>query len=178
VIATGSDVAGRSRGHRDGLLVSDDCQNGVEHRELGLVGGRPQPALVEQRREPQRLQGDRLAAGVGPRDHEGAEAAQIEVDRNRRRGVEQGMAGASEHDPRADRHLRPAPRPGEGAAGEREIDLRDGVDEHGELRGARADRSGELSEDPGRLVPLGALRLAKPVGVLDHGERLDEERLP
>ena len=36
----------RREAHRDGLLVADVREHGVEDGKRGLVGGRPEPALV------------------------------------------------------------------------------------------------------------------------------------
>ena len=78
-------VRGEGReAHRDRLLVADVDEDLVEDRQRRLVGGRPQPALVERRGEAERLQGDGLAARVRPADHERPQRAELEVDRDGR----------------------------------------------------------------------------------------------
>ena len=78
------DVAREGReAHRDRLLVADVCEHLVEDGQLDLVRGRPQPALVEHRRQAERLQGDGLAAGVRAGDHDRAQVVELEVDRHR-----------------------------------------------------------------------------------------------
>ena len=167
----------RREAHRDGLFVADVGQDGVEDGERGLVGGRPEPALMQQRREAERLQRDGLAAGVRPRDDERPEVVELEVDRHRDRRIEQRVPCAAKVDAVTDRHLGAPPRPREGPARDGEVDLPDGLDERDEPVGAGAHGGRELAQDPRDLVALCALRLTEPVRVLDDGERLDEERL-
>ena len=50
---------------------------------------------MQERREPERLQRHRLAAGVRAADHERAQGAEIEVDRNGELRVEERVAGAA-----------------------------------------------------------------------------------
>ena len=84
------DVAGERReAHGDRLLVADVAQDLVEHGQCGFVGRWAQPALVQYGSEPERLQRDRLAAGVRAADHDRTEVAGLEVDRHCGGGVEQ-----------------------------------------------------------------------------------------
>ena len=130
-----------------------------------MLGGRAQAALVEQRSEAERLQRDGLAAGVRAADHERAQRAELEVDRHRRRRVEQRMAGAAQDDGVAaivDRAC-----PASGARARRTASARSicatRLDERGERlpRARRPPR--ERAQDALDLLALGALRLAEPV---------------
>ena len=157
------DVAGEGReAHLDRLLVADVGEHLVEDRQRRGRGGRAQPGLVEQRREAERLQGDRLAAGVRPAEDERSQRAEVEVDRNRGRGVEQRMARAEQPHLVADLDRRAAPAPGERAASEREVDRRGRLDQQLERRRALADGGRELAEDP--LRPPRARRRRPPTG--------------
>ena len=172
------DVAGERReAHGDRLLVADIGEDGVEDGERDLVGGRSEPALVQQGGQAERLQRDGLAAGVRARDHERPEIAEREVDRHRHGRVEQRVARSVEDDLVTYRHERAPPGARERPAGNGEVDPSDGLDERDEPLGARAHGGRELAQDSCHLVALGALRFAKPVRVLDDGERLHEERL-
>ena len=59
---------------RDRLVVADVGQHPVEHRQARPSRGRAKAALVQHGEQAERLEGDGLAAGVGARDHQGAEA--------------------------------------------------------------------------------------------------------
>src|SRR5204863_7827756 len=95
-------------------------------------------------------------------DHERAQGAEIEVDRDGRGRVEQRVARAEEADVVADLHRRPPPAAGESAAGDGQVERAGGLDEYGERRRASADGVRELAEDPLGLVALRGrgLRLA------------------
>ena len=167
----------RREAHRDRLLVADVDEDLVEDGQGGRVRRRPQAALVQDGGEPERLQGDGLAAGVRPADHERAEAAEVEVDRHCRRPVEQRVARPAQHDFVALSHESAAPAAREAAAGDREVELCRGTDECDERIGLGGDERGEVAQDARHLVALGDLGLAQPVRVVDGCERLDEERL-
>jgi len=153
-------------------------QDLVEHRQLDVLGRGPQPALVQERRQADRLQRDGLAAGVRAGDDDGAKCAGLEVDRHGRRGIEERVPRLAQRDAAAARHLRPPPAPREAGAGEGEIDRADRLHEADDPVRLVADSTRELAQDPRDLLALGALGLAQAVGVLDDGERLDEQRLP
>ena len=114
----------RREAHRDRLLVADVGEDGVEDGKRGLVGGRPEPALVQQRREAERLQRDGLAARVRARDDERPQVAELEVDRHRCGRVEERVPRAEKDDVVTDRDLGAPPRPREGPARDGEVDLR------------------------------------------------------
>src|SRR5215217_9733663 len=73
---------------------------------------------------------------------------------------------------------RPRPCPRDVGAREDEIELRGRLDQCVEWLGARAHGGGERAQDPFGLLALRASRFGEPVVELDHGERLDENRLP
>ena len=83
-------------------LISIDCWSPMSASTRSKTGSaarrgrRAQAGLVEQRREAERLQRDGLAAGVRPADDERAQRAEVEVDRHRRRRVEQRMPRAEQ----------------------------------------------------------------------------------
>ena len=66
----------------DALLVADIRQHMVKDGKTGAIRRRhKQPAHGHQGEKPQRLEGDRLAAGIGAGDDQGIEiAAQPDVD--------------------------------------------------------------------------------------------------
>ncbi len=163
--------------HRDRLLVADVDEDLVEDGQRRLVRRRAQAALVEDGREPERLQGHGLAAGVRPADHERAQRAELEVDRDRRGPVEQRVARPEQHDFVALSHERAPPAAREAAAGDGEVERCGGVDERHERLGLCGDERREVAQDPGDLVALGDLGLAQAVRVVDRRQRLDEQRL-
>ena len=127
-------------------LISIDCsspivgEHVVEDRQRRLRGGRPQPRLVQQRGDPERLQRDRLAAGVRAADDERAQAAEVEVDRHRRRAGR--AAGGARRAAARRRRPRPARRASareSAAAREREVERAGRLDQRLELRGPLAD---------------------------------------
>ena len=71
---------------RDALLVADVGHDPAEDRQARPIGRRhAQPCLVHEREQAERLEADRLAAGVRPGDDEGAVAeavAEAQVDRH------------------------------------------------------------------------------------------------
>src|SRR5262249_36167274 len=125
-----------------------------------------------------RLQRDGLAAGVRPADDQRVQIAEIEVDRNGSRSVEQRMACTDEANlvRRLDRRTAPAPR--EDAARDGEVDRTGRLDQRIDGAGVLADSGRKVAEDALDLLALrrGCFRLA--VAELDDLERLDEERLP
>ena len=120
--------------HRDRLLVADVGEHPVEDGQLDVVGGQAQAALVERRDETERLQRDGLAARVRPADHDGARLAEVEVDRHRDVGVEQGMPRAAQDGRVGRRRRRALPPTGQPSARQREVSLSDRPDECGQLR--------------------------------------------
>ncbi len=167
----------RERGG-DRLLVADVREHVGEDGHARPLGRHVQTALVEQGQEPERLERNRLAAGVGAAEHEHAHARERQIDGHDSRRVEQRMARGDELDVvrRLDRAAAPAAR--ERAAGEREVDVGEHLDGVRELVRVVADLARELGQDARDLVALVALELAQPVGQLDDRERLDEQRLP
>ncbi len=163
--------------HLDRLPVADVGEHAVEHRQRRLRRRRAQAGLVEERREPERLERDRLAARVRPADDEGAQPVEVEVDGNRGRTVEQRVARREQAHLAADRHFGAAPAARERPARECEVDCTERLDEGRERTGLLRDYGGERAEDPLRLVTLGAGRLGQAVVPLDDREGLDEERL-
>ncbi len=138
------------KAHRDRLLVADIDEDLVEDRQRGLVGGRPKPALMQDCGESERLQRHRLAAGVRAADHERAEGAELEVDRNGGARLEQRMASSAENDLVARSHERPAPAAREPSPREREVELRRRGDECRERLRLRADERREVAQDARR----------------------------
>ena len=168
----------RRQAHLDRLAVADVREHLVEDRQRRGVGRRPQPRLMEERREPDRLQRNGLAAGVRAADHERADAAELEVDRDRRRRAEQRMTGADEPHVVRDLDRCAAPGPREPAARERQVERAGRLDEHVQRVGLRRDGRRELAEDALDLLARVRRSLGQAVVQLDDGERLDEERLP
>ena len=168
----------RREAHRDRLLIADVGEQAVEHGQHRTRRGRPQPRLMQERRDTERLQGDGLPAGVRAADDERAQVAEVEVDRHGRRRVEEWM-------PRAEQpHLlgrldgRAVPAAGQGPAGEHDVERSCRLDERRQRVCPRAGRRGEVAEDALGLLALGARGLGLAVAQLDDLERLDEERLP
>ncbi len=127
--------------------------------------------------KPERLQCNRLAAGVRAADHERAQVAELEVDRDGRFLVEERMARPAQNDAGPGRDDGAAPAAREAAAGDGQVEARGCRDEARESPRLRTDERGEVPEDARHLVALGDLRLAQPVRVVDSRERLHEERL-
>ncbi len=167
----------RERGG-DRLLVADVGQHVGEDGKAGALGRDEEPALVEQRTQPERLQRDRLAAGVGAAEDEHPNAGERQIDRHDGCRVEQRMPCGDQLDVVGGLDRAPAPAPRERAACECEVDGGQHLDGMVQLVRVRSDMTRELGEDARDLVALVALELAQPVRQLDDRERLDEQRLP
>ena len=128
-----------------------------------MVGGRSQAALVEKRREPQRLERDGFPPVFGPLITSARRRAELELDRARGGRVEQRMAGAAQDDVAAVSTGAAPPAPGEQPAGEREVEPRDASTSVASAAVVLADAGARAPEDALDLVALGALRLAEPV---------------
>ena len=134
------------------LLVADVGHHATEDRQARSICGRhPQPRLVHQRQEPERLERDCLAARVRTRDDQRpiAEAiAEAQVDRNRR-GAEQRMARGEELGRVVRRRrahgVHPRPEP---SARHPEVGTCQGRKAVAQGVTARLDFRGELVEDP------------------------------
>ena len=170
--------AGEGReAHLDRLLVADVGEHLVEDRQRRLRRRRAQARLVEQRGEAERLQRDRLAAGVRPADHERPQRAEVEVDRHGRRRVEQRMPRAEQPHLVRDLHRRAAPAPRDDPAGERDVDRARSLDERARAS-ARARRRAPRARAGSARPPRARRRRPREAVVqLDDLERLDEERL-
>ena len=172
------DVAGEGReAHLDRLAVADVGEHLVEDGQRRRLGGRPEAGLVQERREPERLQRDRLAARVRAADHERAQRPELEVDRHGRLRVEQRVPRLEQLHLVGDRHLGAAPAARDDPARDREVDRRRRLDERDDRVRARADRRRQLAQDAQHLLALGARHLGVLVRHLDELERLDEDRL-
>ncbi len=156
------------------MSASTSANTGSRARSAGTW----QPALVQQRAQAERLEGDGLAAGVGAAQHQHAHAPQGQVDRDDRRGIQQRVARRDQLHVigRLDGAAAPAAR--ERAAREREVDRGQHLDGARELVRVGSDAARQLGQDARDLVALVALELAQPVRQLDDRERLDEQRLP
>ena len=165
-------------------LISIDCRSPMSASTSSNTGstavsaGTRSPDWCSSAASPSVFSATVLPPVFGPRDHERAQPTQVEVDRHGAGGVEQRMPRFEQAHLAGDLHRRPAPAARERRAGDGEVDCAGGLDERFELDGARADRGGELAEDPRHLFALGDRRLRLAVVQLDHLERLDEERLP
>ena len=132
---------------------------------------------MQERGEPERLQCHRLAAGVRAADHERAQGAEIEIDRNGELRVEERVAGAASRTS-SDTSTGAPFQPRESVAErERQVDPARRLDGSRQLCGRIADGGRELPQDPLDLVALRARRLRLAVRELDDVEGLDEERL-
>ena len=171
-------MAGEGReAHLDRLPVADVGEHLIEDREGRSLGRRPEPGLVQQRGEPERLQRHRLAARVRAAEHERAQPAEVEVDRHGRLGIEERMARRCEPHLVRDLHGRALPAARERAERQRQVDPSRRLDRRGHQRRGFADGGRQLAQDPLDLLALGARRLGLAVRELDDVERLDEERL-
>ncbi len=172
------DVAGERReAHLDRLAVADVGEHLVEHRQRRLGSRRAKTALMEQRRQAERLQRNRLAARVRTADHERAELTEVEIDRNRRRAVEQRMTRADESHHVGHLHFGAVPTPRQRTAGNSEVELAHCNHERAEGLTARSDVGGELTQDPLRLFARVRRCFGELVPELDDRQRLDEYRL-
>ena len=94
---------------------------------------------MEQRGQADRLQGHRLAAGVRPADHERPQLSQLEIDRDRRRRIEQRVACADQPHLVRDLDRRTAPASRDDPASKREVDGSGRLDEGDDRVRAVAD---------------------------------------
>ncbi len=117
--------------HSNRLLIADLDENVVEDRQLRLDRGGAKPRLVEDHREPDRLQRDGLAARVRPADHDRTEPVELEIDRHGRCRIEQRMSRRDQADIVADGHPGSLPRARERAACDGEVDGTHRLDERG-----------------------------------------------
>ena len=163
----------------DGLLVADVGEDVPEYRQARAgLGRHVEPGLVHQRQQPQRAQGDGLAAGVRTGDHQRRVAvAETEVDRHDP-AAQPRMAGAEEHDVGPIGRLRPdavhlAPRRALAAQRSNRASAASVSRSATALAATSADSSSRIRS----LLALGGLRLAPGVAQLDRDERLDEQGL-
>ena len=133
-------VPGEGReAHLDRLPVADVCEHLVEDRQRNRLRRRAEAGLVEQRRQADRLQRHRLAAGVRAADHERAQRLQLEIDRHRHRGIEERVPGSHQPHLVRDLHGRTAPTPRDDPACERQVDGSHRLDEGDDRVRALAD---------------------------------------
>ena len=174
-------VAGERRQRLgDRLLVADVGEDVAPDRQPAAGFGRDVEAgLVHQAQQPERAQGDGLAAGVrAGHDQRRVAVADPDVDRDDRAGQarvagrQQDRLGPLGRLGAAGAHLGGERRLGrpEVELGERPERLAQGV------RVGRHERR-QLVEDARDLLGLGDLRLAPGVAQLDRDERLDEQGL-
>ncbi len=177
-----AEMAGEGRqGLRDRLLVADVGEHVAPDREPAPSLGRDVEAgLVHQAEQPERAQGDGLAAGVGA-GHDERRVAVTEPDIDRDDTARQaGMPGRQQHDLGPFRRLGPGAVDvgGEGCLGGPEVEPGEGLERLPEGVGVGRYQRRQLVEDPRDLLGLGDLGLAPRVAELDRHERLDEQRLP
>src|SRR5512143_1029315 len=86
----------------DGLLVTDIGIDGIEAGQLGATLGRDmESALGQENEQADGLQRDSLASRIGTSDDERAGSGLgIDIDRDDRGGIKQGMTGMKEVDGR------------------------------------------------------------------------------
>ena len=155
-------------------LISIDCSSPMSastRRRRAAPPRRPAGAgrLVQDGREPERLQRHGLAARVRAADDDRAQPSQVEVDRHRRRGIEQRVPCAEQAHLVADPHFARHASAREDAARHGQVELPGGFDERvSALRGRR--HCGQLAQDPLDLLALGAGRLRQAVAELDDRE--------
>ena len=165
---------------RHRLLVPDVGEHVAPHRQATAGLGRDvETRLVHQAQQPERAQGDGLAAGVRAGDDEGRVAvADADVDRDDAT-AQTGMSRGEQHD------LGPVGGLGagcvhlgrEGSLGGPQVEARERVEGFAQPRPVDRDECREFVEDAGDLLPLSDLRLTPRVAELDGDERLDEQRL-
>ena len=168
------------------LIVADDGEDGAQQGQpRALAGGHVQAGLRHETEKPEGLEGDGLAAGIGPRDHEERRGlADLDVHRNDRPlgrfpllGEEQGIAGAESprrvlvaHDGLRRLHPIGQLRPGEDAVESPQV-FHEPL-ELGELLSHGVGQGGEHAED---LCLLLARHLHQVVVGLHDAFGLDEE---
>jgi hypothetical protein len=166
----------------DRLRIANVGEDGAEARQARAVRGMDEePRLREQRREPERLEGDRLPAGVRTGDRQAVlVVAKRQVDRHdvAMRELEERMANRAQDDiGRAEHRSRGAMDACELRGGGVRIDARQRRLERRERVGVRAHEVGELDAN---APLLGLFRLGgqqETVVELDGEQRLDEDGL-
>ena len=180
------------------LLVADRRRHPVEHRQPGSGSRKDgQTALVGQNRQPDRLQGYRLAARVGPgHHHQPPVVSQLELRRHRAAGVtllaerrqterrqawlQQRMVSANQPHLEVAGDLGQAAVRGTGVApgGLQRVEHREEAENLAEGSGLPARLGHEIVDDP---LPFGLFfgdRLPQPVVALDRRQRLEVDTLP
>ena len=171
-----------------GLIVADDREHVVEHGQARAFVGRHVAAdLGHERLDGERLERDRLAAGVRSGDDEQrALGAELEVHRDH--GAARVLPALSEQERVArasklhgasgiDRRRRRAHALGGLGSREDPVELADRAHEGVQIVEPRVDRGRQLGEDARGLVLLLARRLHEVVVGVDHLLGLDEECL-
>ncbi len=165
----------------DRLLVPDVGEDITQHRQLRTGSGRHvKPGLMHQAQQAQRAQGDRLAARVGPGDHQGRVAV-AEADVYRHHTAGQAGVARAEQD-----YLRPLGDLGGGrihllgqsGLGGPEVEAGQGIQRLPERAGLRGHLGRQLIQNALDLGPLRNLRLAPGVAQLHGHQRLHEQGLP
>ena len=178
------DVAQVARERRerlgDALLVADVGHDPPEDRQPRAVGRRDaQPGLVHERQEAERLQRDRLAAGVRPGDDQGPIAepvAETQVDRDRRVAQQRMARGEQLGGVLGDGRPHAVHLGAQAGAGQPQVGSRQRGEAVPQRRRATLDHPRQLVEDP-LLLARGREGCLGPLVVqLDDGQRLDEER--
>ena len=133
-------MAGEGReAHLDRLPVADVGEHLVEDGQRRRLGGGPQPRLVQERGEPERLQRDRLAAGVGAADHERPQATEVEIDRHGRSASSSGWRAPASRTSSDDLDPGAFPAARERAERDRQVDPPRRLDRSAEERSGLAD---------------------------------------
>ena len=164
------------------LLVADVRQHPVIDRHGAAVRhGDVEAALGHQRQQAQGLEAHGLAAGVGPGDHQSVEGPpQLNVNADRRLGVQQGVPGLAEVNHPVPANLRPhaVHLVAQLAPGKDQVQVDQGVVVP--LDGLPVGRrlGGELGENPVDLLLLLGLQLHVLVVGLNHPHGLHEHRGP
>ena len=162
------------------LFVADVGPDAGEGGEPNVEGGREEPALDHEDDQSDRLDRDRLAAGVGTGDEHRRAPAHLDVERHRDVRIEERVLAALDADERAARHrARQAAFHVVGHPGlrEGEVELGGDFDAARRLGGDPPHGLGQEPEDARFLGPLLRLQFAERVAELEHVLGLDEEGL-
>ena len=164
--------------HLDRLPVADVGEHVVEDGQHRGLGGRAEPRLVQERGEAERLQRDRLAAGVRAADDERAQGAEVEVDRDGGLRVEQRMPRLEQAHLVGDLDRRAAPRARERRRARAARSIAAVASTSATSASARRRRGSDSSRRMRSTSSRSALDgLGLRVVQLDELERLDEDRL-